>query len=311
MYTPVLLQEVIKFLEPKPGEFIIDGTVGGGGHAIEIAKRISPDGTLLAVDWDKDTLEETKLKIEANFQFPRLRPPEADYGGQAISNFQIFWIYGNYADLPEILKDKKLGKADGLLLDLGFSSEQLEKSGKGFSFLKDEPLLMTYDRNQKPVKEILNELGEEELARIIREFGEERFAKRISKAIVAQRKIKPIESSGELSRIVKNAVPKNYEHGRIHPATRTFQALRIYANDELENLEKILKAMPIILKPEGRAVITSFHSLEDRLVKNYMRRMEKENILKILAPKPIRPSPEEIKNNPRSRSAKLRAAVMI
>ncbi len=300
IHIPVLLHEVIKFLEPKPGEFIIDGTVGGGGHSAEIFEKILPNGILLGIDWDREFLEIANEKISAKFKNQKSK----------IKN-NLILIHGNYADLPEILKEKKLGKADGLLLDLGFSSAQLEKSGKGFSFLKDEPLLMTYDRNKKPVKEILREISEEELARIIREFGEERFAKRISRAIAAQGKIKPIESSGELSNIVKNAVPKNYERGRIHPATRTFQALRIYANDELENLEKILKALPIILKPRGRAVIINFHSLEDRLVKNYMRRMAKENILKILAPKPIRPSPEEIKINPRSRSAKLRATIFM
>lgn len=305
MHVPVLLQEVIKFLEPNPGEFIIDGTIGSGGHAAEILKKILPAGKLLGIDWDREA--------------------GANNNPGLANNKNVILVHGNYAALPEILKEKKLGKADGLLLDLGFSSEQLEKSGRGFSFLKDEPLLMTYDRSRKPVKEILKELDKEALARIIREFGEEHFANRIAGAIVAWRKTTPIERSGELSGIIKNAVPKNYDHarqslrsrrlqagrGRIHPATRTFQALRIYANDELGNLEKILKALPKVLKPGGRIVIISFHSLEDRLVKNYMKQMEKENILKILCPKPIRPSPAEIKNNPRSRSAKLRAAMLI
>ena len=315
MHTPVLLHEVIKFLDPKPGEFVIDGTVDGGGHATEIIKRISPAGIFLGIDWDEEVIANSKLPAFA----------KATAGRQIANNKNIVFVHGNYADLPEILKERRLDKADGLLLDLGFSSEQLENSGRGFSFLHAEPLLMTYDRNQKPVKEIINELSEEKLEGILREFGEERFAKQIVKAIVVQRKIKPIESSGELSNIVKKAVPQNYDRarqslrsrrwqagrGRIHPATRTFQALRIYANAELANLEKILSATPEILKAGGRIIIISFHSLEDRIVKNYFKKMYRENKLKILTKKPVQASAEEVKANPRSRSAKLRAAVII
>ncbi|MEK7590486.1 MAG: 16S rRNA (cytosine(1402)-N(4))-methyltransferase RsmH, partial [Patescibacteria group bacterium] len=269
---PVLLNEVIKVLDAKEGEFFIDGTFGAGGHSAAIKEKIGVSGKLLTIDWDKT--------------------------GE------------NFADLPEILKRKNLLKADGLLLDLGFSSEQLS-TGRGFSFQKNEPLLMTYDINAKPAKEILKELSKEELERIIGEYSQERFAERIAGEIKAREKIKPIETTQELVDVIKKAVPKNYERGRIHPATRTFMALRIYANRELENLEEVLKNIENILKPGGRIAIISFHSLEDGLVKNYFRKYATEGKMKILTKKPIIASREEIANNPRSRSAKLRAAQIL
>lgn len=268
MHTPVLLKEVLGLLDPKPGEFFIDGTSGGGGHAKAIESAVKPDGKILAIDWDKT--------------------------GE------------NYADLPEILEKRNLPKADGLLLDLGFSSEHLE-SGRGFSFEKDEPLLMTYDRGAKPLRQILKELAEKEIFKIIREFGEERFAGRIAKAIYERERRKPVETSGELAELVRYTVPRGYERGRIHPATRTFQAFRIYANHELENLEKILRNLAKVVKIGGRAAIISFHSLEDRLVKNYFRDYAKAGAAELLTKKPITASFDEIKANPRARSAKLRA----
>lgn len=294
MHIPVLLNETIRLLNPRPGEFIIDGTLGSGGHAAEILRRISPGGILLGIDWDLTTIEKTQDKISAisKSEFLIAKP---------------VLVCGNYADTPEILKDKNLGKADGLLLDLGFSSDELEFSGRGFSFRKDEPLLMTYDNSRIPVRDILSQTKEEELARIIYEFGEERLSRRIAKAIKEFTRKKKIETSGELAKIVAAAVPKNYERGRIHPATRTFQALRIYANDELGNLKTILGVLPQILRKNGRAAIISFHSLEDRLVKNAFRDMAKAGIAEILTGKPITSSREEIASNPRSRSAKLRA----
>lgn len=287
IHTPVLLNEVINFLDPQPGEFLIDGTFGSGGHSSALLEKIAPNGKLLAIDWDEDA---SKKAVIHN------------------SNFMI--QIGNYADLPEILKNKNLSKADGLLLDLGFSSEQLG-SGKGFSFQKDEPLLMTYNSATKPAKDVLEDLSEEELAKVIKEFGEERFSGRIARVIKDQEKIKPIETTGELARIISRAVPMGYERGRIHPATRTFQALRIYVNNELGNLEKVLKNLEEILNPGGRAVIISFHSLEDRIVKNYFRDFKKVGKLKILTKKPIIANQEEIVVNPRSRSAKLRAAEIL
>ncbi|OGY64667.1 MAG: 16S rRNA (cytosine(1402)-N(4))-methyltransferase [Candidatus Harrisonbacteria bacterium RIFCSPHIGHO2_02_FULL_40_20] len=293
MHKPVLLNEVINFLDPQPGEFIIDGTFGSGGHAQEILKKLGPDGKLLGVDWD-----------------------EQSFSVHAISDSRFSYEVANYSDLSEILKNLLAGrqvktfKADGLLLDLGFSSEQLG-SGRGFSFQKDEPLLMAYNSVTKPAKDVLKDLSEEELAGVIKNFGEERFFGRIARAIKDQEKIKPIETTGELVQAISRAVPMGYERGRIHPATRTFQALRIYVNNELGNLEKVLKHLEEILNPGGRVVIISFHSLEDRIVKNYFRDFKKVGKLKILTKKPITASLEEIAINPRSRSAKLRAAEIL
>ena len=274
---------------------------------MEIFKKISPGGRLLGIDWDEDNI---KKLIEVK----KLR-----------NRKNIILVNDNYANLPEILKKEKLPKADGLLLDLGFSSEQLEKSGKGFSFLRDEPLNMRYnveinnngqatrDKRQETgitAAEVINSFSEKELADIFWKYGEERFSRRIAKNIVAVRKKKPIKTTFDLVEIIRKSLPRYYERGRIHPATRVFQALRIYVNDELGNLEKLLEHLDKIVKNKGRAVIISFHSLEDRLVKNYFRQFTKEGIAKILTKKPIRPTPEEVVLNPRSRSAKLRALSM-
>lgn len=276
-HTPVLLNEVIRLLDPKLGEFFIDGTFGGGGHARAILRKIGSRGKLLGVDWDEET--------------------KAD-------------VIGNYADLPEILQERQLPKADGLFLDLGFSSDQL-RSGRGFSFSADKPLHMTYSKETQPLQERLPQLTEKELADIIYRFGGERYARRIAKAIKEAERQKPIRTSGQLADIVRRALPKNYERGRIDPATRTFQALRIWTNNELGNLEKVLGRLREILRPGGRVAIISFHSLEDKLVKEAFRRGAKEGWLEILTKKPITPSKEEISQNPRSRSAKLRAAVLL
>jgi 16S rRNA (cytosine1402-N4)-methyltransferase len=219
-------------------------------------------------------------------------------------------VHGNYADLPVILRAKKLGKADGLLLDLGFSSEQLENSGRGFSFSEralDEPLLMTYSDDCEPVRAILRRISEKELADIIYQLGGERRSRQIAKAIVERRRRKPIETAGDLADIVRGALPKSYERGRIDPATRTFQALRIYANGELENLEKMLGELPEILKPGGRVAIITFHSLEDKIVKENFKQLARVHFAEIINKKPIIASREEIEHNPRARSAKLRA----
>lgn len=290
-HQPVLLKEVLEVLDLRPGAFVIDGTVDGGGHAEAILKKIGPRGKLLGVDWDEVMLAETRKRFLIEHR---------------TSNIEL--VCGNYADLPEILAKKKLSKADGLLLDLGFSSEQLETSGRGFSFEKNEPLLMTYGADREPVKNILRRMHWRELAKIIFEFSGEKFAARIAKAIAERKKSKPIETTKDLCEIIASVVPRNYERGRIHPATRTFQALRIYANDELGNLRMAIARLPKILKPGGRAAIISFHSLEDKIVKNSFRELAGEGIIKILTKKPITPSADEIASNPRSRSAKLRAA---
>ncbi len=294
-HTPVLLKEVLQYLDPKSGSFIIDGTVDGGGHAQKIIECIAPGGIFLGIDWDKNILAKTEERLRT----------EADE-----RKVTAIFCHGNYTDIPTIIAEKKLPKADGLLLDLGFSSEQLDGSGKGFSFMKDEDLIMTYDENEIPVKKILRELSERDLAKIIFTYSGEKFAMRIAKAIKAREKKEPIKTSGELSEIIKRNVPQGYERGRIHPATRTFQALRIYANHELENLKNIFGKLQEILLPGGKIVIISFHSLEDRTVKQEFRELAKQGTLEILTKKPLSASEEEISQNPRSRSAKLRAAQM-
>ena len=297
-HPPVLLKEVVEYLDPKPGSFVIDGTVNGGGHAKEILEKISPHGTLLGIDWDESLIARAKEKIVSR-------------------NSKVILISGNYAEIPEILKEKKLSKADGLLLDLGFSSEQIENSNRGFSFTHDEPLFMTYSSKQKPVAEIIRELKEQDLADIIFKFSGERYSRAIARAIKKSSRNSRIISSSELANIIRQALPKSYERGsgrnksRIDPATRTFQALRIYANSELENLEKILSRLGDVLNIGGRAIIISFHSLEDALIKKYFQKIEKENKGKILTKKPITPEEKEIKLNFRSHSAKLRAIQII
>jgi 16S rRNA (cytosine1402-N4)-methyltransferase len=293
-HVPVLLHEVITFLDPHPGDFMIDGTVDGGGHAREILGRIGDTGTLLGLDWDDALLKECAARL-AGFKNAVL-------------------VHANYADLPNVLEanGKKLpgAQADGVLIDLGFSSEQLERSGRGFSFSeasKDEPLLMTYDDERTPVARLLRELPEQELADIIYGFGGERYSRRIAKAIKERGRRKPIETSGELADTVRAALPKGYERGRIDAATRTFQAFRIYANGELENLETLLERLPDIVKPGGgRAAIITFHSLEDRIVKNAFRELAKREGTHLITKKPVTAGREEIAANPRSRSAKLR-----
>lgn len=290
-HTPVLLNKVLELLSPAPGQFLIDGTMDGGGHTSEIIKRITPQGTFLGVDLDKEMVSAAKKKFLGDM------------------GVDINFEESNYTDIPAILKKKKLGLADGLLLDLGFSSNQLE-SGRGFSFRKDEPLLMTYGVGGLTAAEVVNGLSERELSDIFYTYGEERRSRQIAKRIVEARKKKRIMTTGELSSVISGTVGKSYEGGRLDPSTRVFQALRIYVNKELENLAQILAELPSILKPGGRAAIISFHSLEDRLVKQAFRQMESDGVAEILTKKPVTADLEEQRGNPRSRSAKLRAIVM-
>ncbi len=290
-HEPVLLNEVIEYLDPHPGDFMIDGTVDGGGHARAIMKKVIPEGTFLGLDWDADMIV--------------ARNKAKKFGERET------YLHANYAELPEVLQKEKRGLADGLLLDLGFSSEQLERSGRGFSFSKEtanEPLKMTYSETERPVAELLRELDENDLANVIYELGGERRSRKIAKAIKDAGRAHPIVTAGELADIVRNALGKHYEHGRIDPATRTFQALRIYANNELGNLQTILARLREVLAPGGRVVVISFHSLEDRIVKQAFLSGAKAGELEILTKKPIVASREEERQNPRSRTAKLRAA---
>lgn len=283
MHQPVLLKEVLEYLNPQPDENFVDCTLGLAGHSSAILENNQP-GKVLGIDLDKDSLEKVKEeKIE------RLIP-----------------VQGNFANLKEIVERNDFYPVNGILLDLGFSSWQLEKGQRGISFQKDEILDMRFDKeNDLTAKEIVNQWPEKELEKIFQEYGQERFSRKIAREIVSQRKFEKIETTSDLVEIVSQAIP--FKKGKIHFATRIFQALRIAVNDELNNLRKVLPQALEILESNGRLIVISFHSLEDRIVKNFFREKSKLEILKILTKKPIRPGEEEIRLNPRSRSAKLRA----
>jgi len=286
MHIPVLQKEVLKYLDPKPNENFIDCTIGEGGHTLAILEKNKPKGKVLGIDRDPQLCQ--KL---SKFNFDRLT-----------------LVNDSFANLKEIVKRERFKSVSGILFDLGISSWHLEKSGRGFSFLRNEPLDMRYSP-QSPLtaEKIVNFWSKSEIEKILREFGEEKFSKKIAQKIIEARKLKPIKNTRQLVEVIKSTIPLKYQTKRIHPATRTFQALRIAVNDELGNLEKSLPQVLEILKPGGRLVVISFHSLEDRIVKNFYR----EPALKILTKKPIRPQKKEIKINPRSRSAKLRAAIKL
>jgi len=297
MHIPVLQKEVIQYLSPKPNENFIDCTIGEAGHTLAILEKTAPKGKILGIDADPEQIENCKLKI-GNLKK------------------RITLVCDNYANLREIVKKYKFRPIQGILFDLGMSSWHLEQSKRGFSFQRNEPLDMRYNpENPLTAEKIVNLWSKSEIEKILREYGEERFAERIAQEIINQRKIKPIKRTFQLVEIIKKATPRWYQHprtrtssvwrrGRISPATRTFQALRIAVNAELENLKKVLPQTLEVLKPGGRLVIISFHSLEDRIVKNFFK---EEKNLKILTKKPLGPTLSEIKINPRSRSAKLRA----
>ena len=285
-----MVEEVMTFLRCEPGRTYVDATLGGGGHASEILKRTAPDGVLIGMEWDEDALSEATRALK----------PFGD---------RVRIVRENFIQLPNLMRDESV---DGILLDLGLSSIQLEKEGRGFSFRGDSPLDMRMDqRMDQTAADLVNRLSSEELEHIISHYGEERWAKRIVKAIVQQREREPIRTTEALRKVVYRMIPKRFHSRRIDPATRTFQALRIRVNEELENLEKILDTGWKILRRGGRICVISFHSLEDRMVKQTFRRLEKEGEMRILTKKPVTPSEEEQKRNPRSRSAKLRCAERI
>lgn len=285
-HSSVLLKESIEALNIESDMTIVDATIGGAGHLSAIAERLGKKGTLVGIDADRDAVE---------------RGHEATQN--SIADTKI--LHGNFRNIEELLNDAGVHKIDGVLFDLGWSSFQLEV-GKGFSFRKDEPLLMSYgDEVKLNAKDLVNSATEEDLATIIRSYSEERFAKRIARAIVEQREKKNIETSGELAEIIERAVPK-LGYRKIHPATKTFQALRIAVNDEIDALKDGLDGALRMLSENGRAAVISFHSIEDRVVKNMFRELEKNGVGKVITKKPIKPSDEEIAINKRARSAKLR-----
>ncbi|MCM8778567.1 MAG: 16S rRNA (cytosine(1402)-N(4))-methyltransferase RsmH [Candidatus Omnitrophica bacterium] len=272
----------------SPGKIIVDCTVGGGGHAEVILERILPDGFLLGIDLDKSIIPLAGERLNK-------------YG----EGFKL--VQGNFRDIKAIMSDMGIKMADGFLLDLGVSSYQLNDPTRGFSFRLNSPLDMRMDKEQKlKAFDLVNHMDEETLTRILENNAQERFAKRIASAIVMARRKKNIETTTELVEIILKAIPRKFHHSHIHPATRTFQALRIAVNSELDNLTHFLDDFFALLSLGGRIAVISFHSLEDRLVKNKFHQLVKEGKFRLLNQKPIRPTPEEIAENPRSRSAKLR-----
>jgi 16S rRNA (cytosine1402-N4)-methyltransferase len=290
-HLPVLVEEVLRFLDCRPDRIYVDATVGNGGHARRILEKSSPTGRVIGLDWDASALARAKETL-------------APFG----ERFRL--VQSNFRDLQEVLNSLSIPAVDGVLADLGLSSDQLEDPERGFSFQREAPLDMRMDLSRGlTAQELLRRLPGEEMARILREFGEERWANRIAKAIVARRRLGPLRTTGELVEVIRKAVPAY--RSRIHPATRTFQALRIVVNEELDNLQNFLKTCPGLLNPGGRIGIISFHSLEDRIVKTYFQQWAKREKgrtapFRIVTRKPFVPSADEVRSNPRARSAKLR-----
>jgi 16S rRNA (cytosine1402-N4)-methyltransferase len=290
-HIPVLRDESIDGLAVKIGDIIVDGTLGGGGHTYEMIKQFGSNIKIIGLDLDMDAKARTESLI-----------------GSTPSDF--IFVNSGFQDIDKVLNDLKIEKVDGILLDLGISSFQLEVAGRGFSFLKDEPLLMTMKKEPTDedltAHDIVNTWEEESIADIIYGFGEEKYSRKIAKKIVEARKEKEIETTFDLVKIIGMAVGGHYKGLRIHPATRTFQALRIATNSELSNLEEVIEKGFKCLKVGGRMSIITFHSLEDRIVKRAFVSLKEKGEAKIINKKPIIPTAEEIKSNPRSRSAKLR-----
>jgi 16S rRNA (cytosine1402-N4)-methyltransferase len=272
----------------------VDCTLGDGGHSAALLSRTAPDGKVLAFDLDAEAIKVASENLKT-------------YGDRLVA------VHANYAELAKTVLEKNFGSISGVLADFGFSSPQIEERIRGFSFQRDEPLDMRYDAVGNPLTaaEIVNTWPKDELVRILAEYGEERMANRIASAIIVARRDKQIISTGALVYAIITAVPKGYEHGRIHPATRTFQALRIAVNDELGSIKSLLPQALEVVKSGGSLVFISFHSLEDRLVKEFFKKAQSEGKIQILTKKPLAASEREINSNPRSRSAKMRAATKL
>ncbi len=289
MHVPVLLTEVLSFLAIEKGETVLDATAGGGGHTRALCEAVGKDGRVIAIDADSNALERVRERRRG-----------------AACRTEL--IEGNFRALDELLEDRGIGSVDKALFDLGLSSDQLALSGRGFSFERDEPLLMTFaaktQEGTPTAYEIVNSWSERELEDMVRVYGEERRARSIARAIVAARKSARIGTTRELVRVIENVSPQR--DGHLHPATKTFQALRIAVNDEIGALEEGLRKAFDRLKPGGRIAVISFHSIEDRTVKPFFASLARAGKAHLLTKKPIVPSEEEVRENRRARSAKLR-----
>ena len=285
VHVPVLLDQVVHWLMPRDGQTLVDGTLGGGGHTRRLAAGVGNRGLVIALDRD---------------------PAAIDAAERNLHGLPVKLVHANFRDLPEVLKLLDIATVDGVVLDLGLSSDQLADRERGFSFSAEGPLDLRFDpMSGEPAKKLIQRLSAEHLQQLISSYGEERYARRIAEAIVRQRREHPIETSAELAELIRRSVPRAPGGDRIDPATRTFQALRIAVNDELKSLDVALRRIPDCLRPGGRMAVISFHSLEDRRVKEAFRGDDR---LKALTSKPICADDVEVNDNPRSRSAKLRVA---
>ena len=303
VHKSVLLKETIDGLKIKPDGIYVDGTLGGGGHAYEVCRRLGEKGSIIGIDQDEAAIEAASVRLK-------------DFGEK------VTIIRSNYCDMKSKLHELGIDKVDGIVLDLGVSSYQLDTAERGFSYREDAPLDMRMDRRQKmTARDIVNDYSEMDLYRVIRDYGEDKFAKNIAKHIVAARGINPIETTGQLTEIIRASIPMKYQKKSGHPAKRTFQAIRIELNRELDVLKNSLDDMIEILNPGGRLCIITFHSLEDRIVKSAFKKNENPctcppdfpvcvcgKVSKgcVVTRKPILPSEEELEYNSRSKSAKLR-----
>jgi len=294
LHESVLLYEVISGLQLQPGHVVLDGTVGSGGHSEAILEAIGLTGLLIGIDQDKSALERTRKRLE------RFKS-------------QLILEHFNFRNLDQALKEFKISAVDAVLLDIGVSKEQLTNGARGFSFRSDGPLDMRMDPSSsgKTASDLIQMLTEEDLAEIFHKYGEERHARRFARLIAAERKEAPIRTTRALAQLIEEHVPVRVRFGRLHPATRIFQALRIAVNGELDALKEGLEKSIAVLKPGGRLAVISFHSLEDRIVKHTFLAAKNEKKMEILTKKPIIPSEEESTRNPNSRSAKLRIAKKI
>lgn len=298
IHIPVLFDEVLEGLCVKEGGLYFDGTLGGAGHTIALSRKVGPTGLIIATDRDLKAIDaaEERIKRESNVENQSFKLP-------------IRLAQANYRDFEAVFELLKIDSVDGFLLDLGLSSDQIADRNRGFSFDSDGELDLRFDVSEgHPAYELLNKWNVDKIADIIYQYGEERFSRRIARAIVEQRTRQPIRMAKELADICRRCIPTPPWNQRIDPATRTFQALRIAVNDELNALESFLKKAPQYLKPNGRIAIISFHSLEDRIVKNAFR---ENSILEAITKKPIEATDLELTRNPRARSAKLRIAQRI
>jgi len=289
-HIPVMLSEVLDYLNLGPGEVIVDATIGTGGHSQAILERIMPGGKLIGIDRDEESLAVARERL-------------SHYSGACE------FVYGNFVDLDTILQNLKIKKIDGILFDLGVSSYQLQNPARGFSFQEDGPLDMRLDRNSYiSAYDLINNLNEEEISALLWTFGQERWHNRIARFLVEARQKQAITTTRHLSDIVVKAIPPKYRHYRIHPATRTFQAVRIAVNRELETIGIAISKAIELLDESARICVISFHSLEDRIVKLCFRKFTLEGKIKIITPKPLMQTETEISQNLSSRSSKLRVA---